>query len=246
METKDRVAIVVGASGGIGREIARRFYDEGMIVALAARNKERLEETVKALGFAEGRYLVVPCDASQAWDAYRLIKNAKDRYGSVDLVVISSGGYESLGLGADRFELKTMVDAYEIFDKMIRGNLVACFNIAFATAVIMKEQKSGFIANISSHAAFKVLPRGLAYSPSKAGARSLMMHFAKELEPYGVRVVDIEPSTVSTLEMQKYIPEGQQHLAVQPEEIAQKIVELFLSEEKFEVCQPMIGELPDF
>ncbi len=241
----NKVALVVGASGGIGSAIVGRLCGEGMKVVMSARNRERLEKTAESLKLAAGSYAILPADGSSFYHVEKLFKDIKKRFKRLDLVIISSGGYESLGLEA------TLKEASGTFQKLVGTNLVAAFHISYAAAAIMKKQGRGLIKgrgiiiNISSHAATKVLHSGLAYGPTKAAARSLMLHLAKELAPHGVRVYDIQPSTVNTPEMSRFIPEGKRDLAVQPEEIAEKVVYLATHDVK-EVNQPVIGKLPDF
>lgn len=239
MRLANKVALVIGASGGIGAAVVERLCGEGMKVVMSARNRERLEKTAEDLKLAAGSYVVLPADGSSFYDAGKLFKDTKKRFKKLDLVIISSGGYESLGLE------ETLKEASGTFQKLLGINLLAAFHIGYAAAAVMKKQKRGVIINISSHAATKVLHRGLAYGPTKAAARSLMLHLAKELAPHGVRVYDIQPSTVNTPEMAKFVPEDKKHLAVQPAEIAEKVVYLASHDVK-EVNQPMIGKLSDF
>lgn len=235
----NKIALVVGASGGIGAAIVERLCGEGMRVVMTARNRERLEKTAENLKLVAGSYAILPADASSFYHAESLFKEIRKRFKRLDLVVISSGGYESLGLEVP------LKEASGTFQKLVGINLLAAFHVGYATAAVMKKQKRGVIINISSHAATKVLHSGLAYGPTKAAARSLMLHLAKELAPYGVKVYDIQPSTVNTPEMAKFISEDKKHLAVQPKEIAEKVIYLATHDIK-KVNQPMTGKLPDF
>lgn len=235
----NKVALVVGASGGIGSVIVKRLCDEGMRVVMSARNRERLEKTAESLKLPAGGYVILPADGSSFHHVEKLFKDIKKRFKKLDLVIISSGGYESLGIE------ETLKDASETFQKLVGINLLAVFHIGYAAAGIMKKQNRGIIINISSHAATKILHSGLAYGPTKAAARSLMLHLAKELTPHGMGVYNIQPSTVNTPEMSKFISEDKKHLAVQPKEIAERVVYLATHDVK-EVDQPMIGQLPDF
>src|SRR3989344_6041001 len=94
----NKVSLVVGASGGIGSAIVKRLCDEGMRVIMTARNRERLEKTAQDLKLAAGSHVIIPADASSFYHAESLFREIKERFKRLDLVVISSGGYESLGL----------------------------------------------------------------------------------------------------------------------------------------------------
>ncbi|MBI4119901.1 MAG: SDR family oxidoreductase [Parcubacteria group bacterium] len=242
----NKIALVVGASGGIGSAIVKRLCDEGMKVIMTARNRERLEEKANELNLAAGTFLILPADASVHYHAQRLFDEIKKRFKRLDVVVISSGGYEPLGLG------ESLAAAAAQMEKATRANLLAVQIISYGAVEMMKKRNKGFIINISSQAAVRRdLSRGLAYGPAKAGAYAFMQYLDYELKRLGlpIRVLDIQPATVNTPEnlAKGFIRAGTEDMAVQPEEIAQVVVDFVNNPKKFrELGVFMKSRLPDF
>ncbi len=211
--------LVVGASGGIGSVIARALVEEGALVTLSARSKEKLEAVAETIGKPD-QTLVVPADATKADDVESLFSHLECECGGVDFVVLAAGAYQSLGLDAD------LESASKAFEKLTAVNLVGPWLVAFKAAQFMKEQGHGHIVNISSHAAVRVLSNDYAYRPGKAAVSAFMESLYEELKPLGVKVTDVRPATVNTEVMAGILSPEQQEQAIQPDDLAQVILDM--------------------
>jgi clavulanate-9-aldehyde reducatase len=185
----DRVAVVTGASSGIGQQTARALAREGYAVALAARREDRINELVDEISSGGGKALAVPTDVSDEQAARRLIEAAKGELGSVD-VLINNAGVMLLGpiLGAD----------VEHWQRMVNVNLLGLMYCTHAALPIMQEQGSGHIVNVSSVAGRVARLGSGAYNATKWGVGAFSESLRQECVNYGVRVTIVEPGFVDT------------------------------------------------
>ncbi len=188
---KDKVAIITGAGTGVGRAIAVGYAKEGAdIVVVYSSSRQGAEETQQMVE-AEGRKAVlVQCDQSKPEDITRMIKEAYDAYGKIDIVVNNASARDAAPL----FEYTV-----ELWDHCINTNLRAMFLIAKEVAPIMIKQGSGHIINVTSNMGMRpsLSPRA-AYGSTKSGIIALTASLAEELGPYGVYVNALAPGTIAT------------------------------------------------
>jgi NAD(P)-dependent dehydrogenase (short-subunit alcohol dehydrogenase family) len=180
-----RTAVVTGASQGIGKAIAVRFAGEGAHVVLAARSRERLEETAAEIGARGGSARVVPVDLRVAADVDRLA----DEVGTVDAIVANSG------IAGPTTELWKLDPAD--WDETIAVNLTGTFLLCRALLPAMVERNSGSVVVIGSASGKHPLWGRTPYAASKAGLVGLVRTLAHELGPHGVRVNLISPGGVA-------------------------------------------------
>jgi NADP-dependent 3-hydroxy acid dehydrogenase YdfG len=182
----DRVAVVTGASSGIGEATARALAREGFAVALAARREDRIAALAEELG---DQAIAVPTDVADASSAVALIKRAKDELGSVD-VLVNNAGVMLLGpiLGAD----------VEHWQRMVNVNLLGLMYCTHAALPIMQEQGNGHIVNVSSVAGRVARFGSGVYNATKWGVGAFSESLRQEGANYGVRVTIIEPGFVET------------------------------------------------
>lgn len=185
-----KTIIVVGASGGIGSVCVREFSKEGASVVLASRTKEKLEAIAADLPLE--RTLVVASDATSVPDVERLFATAKERFGSVDAVVISTGTWKQVGIEMP------MAEAVTFAQKHFDAFFLPSFVVSGVAQQFFRRQGYGLIVNISSHAATKPeLPDNLTYGPMKAASFHLMKCLHAALPPE-IRVTDLQPAVVDT------------------------------------------------
>jgi len=193
-----RVAIVTGASSGLGVAFAKALAEAGADVVLAARRVERLEQT-RALVEAAGRLAIaVPADVSRPEDASRVVEAATNALGHVDVLINNAG--KGTAVPASR-------EAPEEFREVIDINLNGCYWMAQACGRVMQPGSS--IINVASVAAFTSggLPQA-AYSASKAGLIGLTRDLAVQWTGRkGIRVVAIAPGFFAS-EMTEQFPDG--------------------------------------
>src|SRR2546421_6229615 len=194
----DRVAIVTGASSGLGVAFAKALAEAGADVVLAARRAERLEETRALVEAAGRRAVTVPADVSRPEEASRVVEAAIDELGRVDVVVNNAG--KGTAVPASR-------ETPDQFREVIDINLSGCYWMAQACGRVMEPGSA--IVNIASIAALTSggLPQA-AYSASKAGLIGLTRDLAVQWTGRkGIRVAAIAPGFFAS-EMTDQFPDG--------------------------------------
>src|SRR5436305_5859315 len=187
-ELKGKVAIVTGATSGIGRATALRFADAGARVMAVGRNAQKLKEVVKEIEGKGGTALSIRADVTVQPIARRVVAQTTEAFGGVDILVnaaghIANGTIESTPLAS--------------WDAMLNVNLRAVFNL-MQQAVPFLIERRGNIVNVSSVTGLRAFPGVLAYCVSKAGLDQLTRCAALELAPKGVRVNAVNPGVVVT------------------------------------------------
>jgi NADP-dependent 3-hydroxy acid dehydrogenase YdfG len=191
-DTAQKVALITGASSGIGRSTAEMLAREGVRVALAARREgelQRLKERIESEG---GTALVVETDVTDEDDVRETIEQIENEFGRLDILVNSAGM-----MVLDQVEEADMRE----FQRMIDVNLNGLIQITQAVIPLMRRQDSGHVVNISSLAGRKSFPGASGYSASKYGvngfSEALREEFTGEDTEF-IRVTDIEPGFVET------------------------------------------------
>jgi NAD(P)-dependent dehydrogenase (short-subunit alcohol dehydrogenase family) len=188
MKLRDRVAIVTGASSGIGRAIALRAAREGASVAIADLATEGGRATVADIEQLGGRAIFVQTDVSRAEDTRRLAEASLEAYGQIDVLVNNA----AIGGGDD-----ILATDEETWDRVLRVVLKSVFLCTRAVLPPMLDQGRGSIVNISSVNGLYGLGEE-AYSAAKAGVINLSQNLAIRYAGRGVRTNVICPGTVRT------------------------------------------------
>jgi NADP-dependent 3-hydroxy acid dehydrogenase YdfG len=185
----DRVAVVTGASSGIGEATGRALAREGYAVALAARREDRIKALAEEISSGGGKALAVPTDVSDEQSARRLIETAKGELGSVD-VLVNNAGVMLLGpiLGAE----------IEHWQRMVNVNVLGLMYCTHAALPIMQEQGGGHIVNVSSVAGRVARLGSGVYNATKFGVGAFSESLRQEALNYNVRVTIVEPGYVDT------------------------------------------------
>lgn len=203
----DKVAVVTGGGGGIGRAISESFAACGARVVVAEIVAERAEETAAAIRASGGRAEAEVCDVRERAEVDALARRALDQFGRVDVLVNNVGHY----LPGDG----DFVDSTEgEWDELYRVNLKHVFLCTQAFLPAMREQHAGSIINISSVEAFRAIPQRPVYSAFKGAITQFTKSLAVEVGNDGVRVNAIAPDLVESLQVPygKWVPEEQRHL----------------------------------
>lgn len=185
MAQSDRIALVTGASAGLGVEFARQLSKRGYRLVLAARRKQRLEQLAKELGNARA----VAIDLSKSIAAARLMADIKANGESVDLLVNNAG----FGLIGRFAELDAKRER-----QMIDLNVGTLTDLCRAVAPGMIRRRSGAILNVASTAAFQPGPNMAVYFATKAFVLSLSEALHEELKPHGIKVSCLCPGPTRT------------------------------------------------
>ena len=185
-----KVAVVTGASSGIGKGIATALAERQVQFVLAGRNEARLEETANHLKETYNAQVeTVITDVTQRQQVEQLVEQAKSHYGHLDVIVNSAGQMLSPAITDGDVEAwETMIDVN------VKGTLYG-INAALPH---FKKQGSGHIINIASISGFEVTKQSTMYSATKAAIHTITQGLEKELARTGIRVTSISPGMVDT------------------------------------------------
>jgi len=187
-EYRDRVALVTGASSGIGEQLARDLAARGMRVALVARRAERLATLASALGGA-ARALAVPADVGDRAAAEGAVATARAHFARLDLVVNAAG--------VARHVLFKDHDVADV-EQLVRTNLLGTIYVTKAAIPALRATGGGAIVNVSSVAGKLGQPDEAVYAATKFGVTGLSESIAYELAPLGIHVLTVYPALVRT------------------------------------------------
>lgn len=187
MDLKEKVAVVTGASSGIGASIARQLSEAGARVVLAARSSDELKELAAKL---QGEHLAVELDVSKTASVRKAFEQIREKYQRID-VLVNCAGVMPLSYLKNR-HLDEWLETIEV-------NVKGCLRCIYEALPQMKEQRSGHIINIASVDGTELFAGGAVYGASKAGVIALSKAMRMELSPeFNIRVTCIEPGTVET------------------------------------------------
>jgi 3-oxoacyl-[acyl-carrier protein] reductase len=188
--SKTEVALVTGASMGIGKAIALQLAEDGFDVAVNFLNHKDEAETVsESIRNAGRNSRTYKADIADYEAVQRMVEKVHEELGDISVLVNNAGIYQRKYIA----EL-----SLEDWQRTIDVNLTGCFNCSKAVIPKMKEMKRGRIINISSMLGFKGTDHGAHYATSKAGVIGLTKSLALELSPHGITVNAIAPGAIET------------------------------------------------
>ena len=190
MKLKNQVAIVTGASRGIGRAIAQRCAEEGAKVALVARTASKLEEAAAEIREEGGAALAVPADVTDYTAVKAMARRVEAELGPVDLLVNNAGAFYAIGPAWE-------VDP-DTWWSDVKINLLGVFLCCREVVPRMVARKKGRVINLIGGGTEAALPYGSAYAASKAAVMRLTENLAVELKEHGVFVFALRPGFVRT------------------------------------------------
>jgi dehydrogenase/reductase SDR family member 4 len=237
-----KVAIVTGASRGIGKAIAQTFAREGAHVAICGRKQETLDAVAQESSALPGKLVPVVCHVGRAAEIQRLVDTTLEQFGQIDILVNNA---------ATNIAQEPVLQVDEVkFDKMIEINLKSAFRLMQAVARGMCARGTGSIINISSISGLRPQYQGMLYSMTKAALIMMTKSYAQELGPSGVRVNAIAPGLIRAVLSEYYWKDeaklGQilarqpiRHLG-EPEEVAEMAVLLASDRASYITGQVMV------
>jgi len=185
-----KVALITGASKGIGQAIAEMYAAAGAKVVVSSRKQEAVDQVAKSITDKGGQAIGVACNVGEAQDVQRLIEKTLSTYGTIDILVNNAAANPAFG--------PVVQTEGSAFDKIININLKAPFELSKQVYPYLKEKKSGSVINISSIGGIRP-EQGLGiYSVSKAALISLTKVMAKEWGDDNIRVNVICPGLIKT------------------------------------------------
>lgn len=220
---QNKVAIITGASSGIGWHTARALAAAGAHIVLTGRRAEALEDLVTSLQQYGVETLVVPGDITCQTTIEELVSKTISRFGCIDILINNAG--ISGGGAVDQQDSQTV-------DKLLSTNLVAPIQLVRAVLPTMKEQRSGLIVNVSSVAAEVLAPGQIVYAASKSGLNAFTTGLRRELAGTGIHMLTVLPGWTKTPMIARFEEKTLRtsgvllpvHPIMEPEAVAQKIV----------------------
>jgi len=202
-----KVAVVTGASSGMGRAIAIRYAEHGADVVVTGRDAARLEEVAGKVREYGRKALVVQADLLQPLEAAKPIEAAMEAFGRLDILVCNAGG---AGVYVEHGTAGLLDTPLKAVEELFRLNTLSPFIGCQAAARVMKQQGGGVIIIVTSVSAYSPSPEVHAYAASKAALHTLGVAWSKELATYNIRVNEIIPGAVETNNLSNRIatPEG--------------------------------------
>ena len=237
---KDKVAIITGASSGIGNATALALSKEGAKVAIGARRTDRLEELANKIKASGGQVFFQKLDVTKKTECDSFVKAVLDKWGSVDILV------NNAGLMPLSFFKNLKVDEW---DRMIDVNIKGVLYCTGAVINHMKEKKSGHIVNISSVAGRIVFPAGSVYCATKHAITAFSEGLRQEFSVRSkIRVTCIEPGVVATEltdtitdeSLSAFVEGAKKMEALQADDIANAIVYAVKSPEHVSVNEVLV------
>jgi NAD(P)-dependent dehydrogenase (short-subunit alcohol dehydrogenase family) len=205
-----KVALVTGASKGLGRAISLAYAREGVSIVGCSRNAADLREAERELSGITSLYLLLPADVSKPEDVKRLIDEALTRFQRIDILV------NNASILGPRVEIVEYPE--EAWLEVMEVNLFGAYLVSKRVSQVMMEQKSGSIINVSSSVGRRGRARWGAYAVSKFGLEGLTQVLADELKPYNARVNSVHPGAMATQMRHEAYPEEDQSKLKKPEE----------------------------
>jgi 3-oxoacyl-[acyl-carrier protein] reductase len=198
MILEGQVALITGASSGIGRATAEAMAREGARVGVNyLKNQKGAEEAAEAIRIAGGEALAIRADVTRHQEVHALVAAVRKQFGRIDILVNNAG---------DLIARRTLADMTEKYwDEIMDLNLKSVFLCTQAVWEEMAARKSGCIINVTSVAARNGGGQGAAaYAAAKGGLLTYTKGLAKELAPHGIRVNAIAPGVIATPYHERY------------------------------------------
>jgi len=212
----EKVVLVAGGTGGLGRAVSLAFLAEGAKVAVTYRKQEELDALKTAAGANASQLEGFGVDVTDEAAVRQLVEKILAQHGRLDVLVITVGGYAG---GTKLWELET-----KVFDQMLALNLRSGYALSRAAVRAMLKRGRGAIVNVAAKAAVDHAAGAAAYAASKSAAVALLDALAADVKGSGIRVNSILPSIIDTEVNRKAMPSADFSKWPKPEDIARVIL----------------------
>jgi 3-oxoacyl-[acyl-carrier protein] reductase len=206
MKLTDRIALVTGASQGIGEAIARRLAAEGAVVVAAARSAEKLAALADSIGGSGGRAEPLALDVADGESIAAGVKEVLGRHGRLDVLV------NNAGITEDNLILRM---ARESWDRVLATNLTGAFLLSQAAVKAMLKNRFGRIINVTSVVGLMGNAGQANYAAAKAGLVGLTKSLAREVGSRGITVNAIAPGYIATAMTERMTDAAKEALSAQ-------------------------------
>jgi NAD(P)-dependent dehydrogenase (short-subunit alcohol dehydrogenase family) len=216
MTFKDRVALIAGGTGGLGRAVSQAFLAAGAKVIVTYRNKQEFDQLKKIAGAGASNLVGSDIDVTDEAAVQKFISTIAKENSRLDFMVNTVGAYAG--------GVKLWETGPDIFNQQLKLNLISGYILSRAVVPLMLKQRSGAIVNVASKSAVDHAAGAAAYAASKAAAVAMMDSLAADLRGSGVRVNSILPSIIDTQANRKAMPGAEFAKWPKPEDIARVIL----------------------
>jgi NAD(P)-dependent dehydrogenase (short-subunit alcohol dehydrogenase family) len=213
-----KVALITGATRGIGLAVARMLAVEECDLILTARNESRLTRVSRELTRTKIRVLAQVCDVRDQNSVDALFRAVRQRFGKLD-ILFNNAGIAHQSLPVERLP-------YPVWTDVLQTNLNGMFLVTQAALAMMK--RGGTIVNNLSIAANRVFPNSAAYNASKHGALGFTNTLREELRPKGIRVIGLLPGATDTDIWKTLWPQAPRRKMMSPNAVAGAVVAAIL------------------
>lgn len=229
------VALITGASGGLGVSIAKQLYGFKTII-LVGRNIEKLKAAAKSVDYIEN-VEIIQCDISKREEIENLVQKVNNKYRKVDLLINNAGFGDFKYF--DKFE-------FDEIEQMFKVNVLGLIYLTRLIAIDMMKEESGHIINIASMAGKIASSKSSIYSATKFAVIGFSNALRLELAPFNVYVTTVNPGPIKTnffeySEGNRAYVEKVQGLMLEPDDVAEKIVAV-IGKNKREINLPFYLE----
>ena len=212
----NKVALITGASKGIGYGIAEALLKQGIKVAITSRSQENADEAAKKLGSLEGEVLAIAADVKDYESQQKAVEQIVAKWGQIDFLIANAGVGHFAPI--DEIDIKDWNDT-------IDTNLTGVFYSVKAAIPALKKS-GGYIITISSLAGTNFFPEASAYNASKFGLTGFSQAIMLDLRKYGIKVTTIMPGSVATHFNEHEPDQNADDWKIQPEDIGQMVSDL--------------------
>ncbi len=217
VDLKGRVALVTGASRGIGRSISLALSEAGAHVVLTARHMDELKKTAEEITEGGGEATPVKADIGREKDIVSLFDAVKKNLGRLDILINNA----AFGVWGELVDF-----SIEDFDRVMSVNVRGLYLCCQQAMKIMIPAGQGYIINMSSVVGFKGYPNQSAYTASKHAVMGITKSLAVEAQKYGICVSAIQPGAVDTGLTVKARPDLDRSILLRPDDIARTVLYL--------------------
>lgn len=195
MRFENKVVMITGAAGGIGKEIARKLSGEGAKLTLVDLNEDAVKAVAGELNLGEDRVLAIKADVSKEAEVKNYVEQTKEKFGRID------GFANNAGVEGPAKSIEEITE--EDFDFVYNINVKGAFYGLKYVLPIMKQQKAGSIVNTASVAGLIGSPQMMLYNSSKHALMGINKVAAIEAAPFNVRVNTVNPGVINTQMMRQ-------------------------------------------
>ena len=225
-----RVALVTGASRGIGLAIACALANAGCDLVITGRDEKALQKATREVARGEGKVLTLPCDVTDAASVQELFAATRRVFPTLDILVNNAGISHAM-VNVEQFDV-------ELWGRVVATNLTGTFLCTRAALPLMR--RGGIIVNMLSIAARRVFAGQAAYCASKHGALGFTEALREELRPRGIRVVAMLPGATSTEIWKELWPEAPREKMLSVDTVAKAVLDAVMVPEDTSVDEVTI------